>query len=161
MQHECRLQNSHAHPELNDEPPQVDENMNADEDGTTIVVCRQKCPHDEDASEDGVEWEKELGNESQRCQVAGSLSQHDEPGQGSGEEELWELKDDTREVAHCQVAEAQLAKQQLAKVILKLSAPSQSNVAPRKYLYPKPHGFTLQNKTKIIQNGWEMMKIDS
>ena len=63
-----------------------------------------------------------MGSESQHRQVAGSLScRNDEPGQGSGEEELWESEDDTREVARRQVAEAQLAKQQLAKVILKLS----------------------------------------
>jgi hypothetical protein len=113
--------------------------MDADEDGlgTPIVVRRRKRPHDEDASEDGVEREKEVpvGSESQRRQVAGSLSRrNDEPGQSSGEEpELQELEsEDDREVAHRQVAEpAQLAKQQLvaAKVILKLSAPSRSNVA--------------------------------
>ncbi len=135
-QRERRLQNYHAHPELDDEQqPQVEDNMDADEDGTPIVVRRRKRPHNEDASEDGVEREKEVpvGSESQRRQVAGSLSRwNDEPGQSSGEEpEPQELEsEDDREVAHRQVAEpAQLAKQQLAKVILKLSAPSQSNVA--------------------------------
>ena len=109
--------------------------MDADEDGTPIVVRRRKRPHNEDASEDGVEREKEVpvGSESQRRQVAGSSSRrNDEPGQSSGEEpEPQELEsEDDREVAHRQVAEpAQLVKQQLAKVILKLSAPSQSNVA--------------------------------
>ena len=113
--------------------------MHPDENGTPIIVHCRKCPQvtsDEDASEDGVEREKKVGSESARHQVAGSPSrQNNEPGQGSGEEELQDLEDN-RKVAHCQVAgKAQLVRQkkapQPAKVILKLSALSWSNVAPQ------------------------------
>ena len=95
-----------------------------------------------------------MGSESARCQVAGSPScQNNEPGQGSGEEELWDSEDD-REVARRQVAsKAQLVRQQkapqLAKVILKLSALSQSNVAPQAVLDASQSSVTVDKHVSL------------